>query len=94
MEAFLNEYCFNWISIGHNREPDGFVETWYDEIDAGSEPFFYYFTAPSQDQAIYFTVETYSYNIVPEKCTTGSSTVRGFEDEYKGYSPLLYFGLE
>lgn len=59
---------------------------WYDELEAQDNvPYFYEFKPPINDGDIYMTVETYSYNIVPKRCTT--DTVLG----YYGESPWVYF---
>merc|ERR1719498_1291578 len=72
IEALLNGHCFDMYDIGHLRDDEGFVETWYDEIGDDESTNYYYFTPDTFDSDIYFTAESYSYNIVPLTCTTGT----------------------
>jgi len=44
----------------------------------------YYFQVPKKDGDFYITVETYSDNIVPKKCTTAK------DEDYGESSSLLY----
>lgn len=48
-------------------------------------PYWYIFNPPTEDGDIYMTVETYSYNIVPDVCSTD------VVDGYYGTSPFVYF---
>jgi hypothetical protein len=46
----------------------------YDFENAGENIYYSFtFTAPSSGTPIYFTAETYSYNIVPQSCTYNSA---------------------
>jgi len=69
---FIGDSCFDSYEIGHNRESEGFVDTWYDK-EGGDESFYsHYFTTDSTSSDIYFTVETYGHSIVPLACTSGT----------------------
>lgn len=72
MDAFKNKYCFNYIEIGHMRDDEGFVETWYDVTNDDESYHTFTFTPTSFNSDIYFTVETYFYNLIPLSCTTGT----------------------
>ena len=71
MTAFLNMECFDYYEIGHERTDEGYVDTWYDEIDDDETWKYYYFTPDTNGSDIYFTVESYSYAIIPSVCTFG-----------------------
>lgn len=72
MEAMRNQYCFDYAEIGHVRDDEGFVETWYD-VTGDDEAFHTFTFAPTSfNSDIYFSVETYSYNLIPLTCTTGT----------------------
>lgn len=57
--------CFEVLFVAHNREPDGFVDTWYDKFDAGSQVELYYYKPSTNDHDIYITAESYMFNTVP-----------------------------
>jgi hypothetical protein len=61
-------FCFDDIQIGHYRDPEGYLSTWIDCIDCGDEEYYYEYTATTNRHPIYFTLETYSYAIIPEVC--------------------------
>lgn len=69
---FIGERCFDTYFIGHNREDEGFGDTWYDAENIDEETHVYTFKVDSAlPSDIYFTVETYGHAIVPLACTTG-----------------------
>lgn len=78
IEAFRNNldvgYCFKDVHIGHYRDGEGFVETWYDVIDANEDYYTFSYEVSTNAQPVYFTVETYLLNIIPPGCTTGYSS--------------------
>jgi len=69
---FIGTACFDSYEIGHNRESEGFVDTWYDRENDDEAFTQYSFTTDSTTSDIYFTVETYGHAIVPLVCTTGA----------------------
>lgn len=81
LEAFSNNadvgYCFVDIQIGHNRESEGYEDRWYDVIDASEDEYWFNYTASSNQMPVYFTVETYSFNIVPYECTMAYDSEAG-----------------
>lgn len=93
IEAFMDNsdvgYCFDDIQIGHNRGSEGYVDTWYDCINCGPEYLWFSYEATTNSKGIYFTVETYSYNIIPTEC---SSTWYGFKTPYALLD--VYYGDE
>ena len=98
LEAIERGKCFDAYSIAHNRESEGYVEVWYDQINASEEEHWYEFQPLSNDSDLYMTVETYSYNIVPEVCTSesvggyfGTSPFAYFDVYYGGENPYSYF---
>jgi len=84
-------YCFVNIQIGHNRAEESYTDTWYDVIDAGDdeEYLFYYEDVATIHKPLYFTVETYGFNIIPYECTTGYDTETG---EYS-QTPVVTFSV-
>lgn len=97
-EAFSNNadvgYCFVDIQIGHNRESEGYEDRWYDVIDASEEQYEFSYTASTNDMPVYFTVETYSFNIVPYTCTMAYDS----DTEQYADTPIvlldIYYGAE
>jgi len=68
---FIGDSCFNSYEIGHNRESEGYVHTWYDRENDDETTKQYHFTTDNTVSDIYVTVETYSPAIIPPSCTTG-----------------------
>jgi len=63
--------CFQNFQIGHLRDDEGFVSTWYDKDDASSGTQIYHFSPGKIDDTLYFTTENYPLGVVPTVCTTG-----------------------
>ena len=80
VEALFRGKCFEALSISHVRQ--GYEDTWYDRINDDGQYSAYQFVS-NTDSHIYVTVETYSYSIVPEKCTTNNYSIL----------PLAYFSV-
>jgi hypothetical protein len=85
IDGLMNAKCLDYYDIAHDRGEEGYVETWYDRIDADESYHYYKFVPPRYDGPLYFTVETYSYNIIPYSCTTGYTT-----NDLLTYYPLAY----
>jgi hypothetical protein len=88
-EAFLDNpgigYCFVNIQIGHNRADEDYEEQWYDVIDASDdEEYTFFATGDTSWKPIYFTVETYGFNIIPLECTTA------YDDDIEMYSEVPF----
>lgn len=43
LESMARGKCFDAYSIAHNRESEGYVEVWYDQIDASEEEYWFEF---------------------------------------------------
>ena len=68
--------CFGDFSVSHIRT--GYSNNWYDQNAAvDSEEVFYEVTVPAKDGDLYFSVETYPYNVIPSSCFGGSYTFQG-----------------
>ena len=62
--------CVYNYEIAHHRASEGYSGDWYDAIDMEEQYDDYYITVPADDGGLYFTVETYYQNIIPNECTT------------------------
>ena len=70
-----NSYnCIYNYEIAHYRDGEGYSGDWYDAENMDEAFHNYYITVPKYDGALYFTVETYYQDIIPNECTTGSVT--------------------
>lgn len=64
--------CFDTYQIGHYRDGEGYSDTWYDKENDNEAMHSFTFDVPASPSSdIYFSVSTYSYEIVPRACTTG-----------------------
>ena len=61
--------CFKDVHIAHVKDNEDFKRTWYDVIDADEGNYTFYYEASTNVHPVYFTVETYSYEIVASRCT-------------------------
>ena len=66
-----SQACFDSFYIAHFLEDQGYEDTWYDALNMDEQVNEYTFTAPSNGKTIYFTVETYYQDVIPNECTTG-----------------------
>jgi len=66
--------CIFNYEIAHHRADDGYSMDWYDAIDMGERYDDFYIEVPEYSGALYFTVETYYQNLIPNECTTGDIT--------------------
>lgn len=65
---------FDYFTISHVRDSQEYSYSYYDFENAAENTYFSFsFTAPYSSTPIYFTAETYSYNIVPQSCTYNSA---------------------
>lgn len=73
-----NDYnCIFNYEIAHYRASEGYSMDWYDAIDMGERYDDFYIEVPAYEGGLYFTVETYYQDLIPNECTTGDIT---FED--------------
>ena len=83
-------YCFRELDIGHNRATEGYVDKWYDVIDANHDAYTFEYTATTNTHPIYFTSETYAYNIVPYHCMLAYDWEEGFMADV----PIIKFSVK
>lgn len=62
--------CFDDIVTVHLRE--GYSDDWIDVINDDGELHSFFFTPSAKDGDLYITLDSYSLNIVPSKCTTAT----------------------
>ena len=72
-DKIINAECITGLQIGHLRESEGYVKTWFDEeqVPKQTEDFHYTVTVPSSvgaDSDIYITVESYYQFFTPHEC--------------------------
>ena len=60
--------CFDDFQIAHYRDDEGFTDDWYDDEGDNSSNAKYEITVPEKRGDLYFTVETYYYNMIPSMC--------------------------
>jgi hypothetical protein len=72
-----NAACFSDYQIAHVR--DDMKSTWYD-AELMDEKLTTFYVSPKEKRGdLYFTVESYPINTIPEECTTGEfSYLQGF----------------
>ena len=86
--------CVGSLVVAHHRADEGWASLYYDALAMDGEVHNYYVTIPSHEESnkdLYFTVETYAQNIIPNECTTGTYTGGG--DEYLLPNPLLDYRI-
>jgi hypothetical protein len=66
--------CIYNYEIAHMRDSEGYSGYWYDAESMDEAYHKYYITVPANDGALYFTVETYYQDVIPNECTTGTVT--------------------
>lgn len=54
------------------RDSEGYSDTVYDAEDMDEYDHNYYITVPENDGFLYFSVETYYQEMIPNECTTGT----------------------
>lgn len=64
--------CIYSFQIAHYRKADGFSDAVYDAENMDESYKYYYATVPQFNEALYFTVETYYQEMIPNECTTGT----------------------
>ena len=79
---YMLRTCFDDMAIALIR--DGYSDNWYDALSMDESFHSYYFQTPENDGDLYITVETYSENIVPTKCTTAFD-----QDFFEGASDII-----
>lgn len=52
-------------------DDEGYARTWYDQIGDDGQRNQFSFQVPNQKGSIIVSVETYSYDIIPEECLKG-----------------------
>jgi len=85
--------CLEKLYVGHIKEEGelGYKPAWYDQIGDEGEETAFYFTPPRAVGDLYFTVETYPFDVVPVECTrTAINTPTGTQIVL---SPVVEFGL-
>ena len=68
----LIKTCFSSYFIGHLRDSQGYVTTWYDEEKDDGTKKTYTFNPGVVNDTIYATVENYPYQIVSSSCVNNS----------------------
>ena len=58
--------CIGDFAIAQVRA--GYTDSWYDALDMDNKFHSYYFKVPEKKAEFYISVETYSSELVPEKC--------------------------
>ena len=74
--------CFEDFQVAVYRDDEGYSNNWFDEEAANAQVHLYEIEIPRKDGEIYFSVETYYQNIIPQNCVL---------DEFS--MPLVIFGL-
>lgn len=69
--------CIENYEIAHMRDSEGYKASWYDAENMDDQSHNYFVTVPANDGALYFTVETYYQEIVPNECSYGTFTYSG-----------------
>jgi hypothetical protein len=66
--------CISDFEIAHMRDSEGYTGDWYDAESMDESTYSYYITVPENEGALYFTVESYYQNLIPNECTSGTVT--------------------
>lgn len=64
--------CIFNFEIAHMRDSEGYAGYWYDAENMDELYHNYYITVPAFDGALYFTVESYYQELIPNECTSGT----------------------
>lgn len=68
LETFAATDCVVSYEIAHLRDDDGYKRVWYDADDMDELSHSYYSTIPANDGALYFTIDGYYSDIIPNEC--------------------------
>lgn len=72
MDTFSDPECISNFQIAHLRKSDGYSSNWYDKEEWNNSPLEYFIKVPKDSGPLYFIVETYYQNIIPNECTSGT----------------------
>ena len=72
MSLFSDPDCLTNYQIAHLRDSDGYSNNWYDMEDSDESSRDFFVTVPRDSGPLYFTVETYYQNMIPNECTSGT----------------------
>ena len=74
--------CIKEIQIVHDRESEGYIDSFYDMEDLniptnndGSTPYEFYFTTPKKDGDLYISILSYPSDLIPNECASSSVDV-------------------
>ena len=71
MKNFIYSKCFNYIQVAHERADEGYKISWFDAENTDDNFQSYYVTIPEVNGDLYFMVESYMYNTIPNGCIEG-----------------------
>lgn len=74
MPVSLMPTCFSKYYIGHLRDGQGFVRTWYDQDKATETATTYTWNPAVINDTVYFSVENYPLGVVSPACLTGGKS--------------------
>lgn len=93
---FINGKCFADFQIAHERTSAGYKIAWFDAEDMDETFRNYFVTVPEKKGDLYFMVESYMYNTVPQGCIDGVFQYTDSSGQVQSMDmsqPLLYFAL-
>jgi len=64
--------CFGDYLIGHLRDGEGFVRTWFDQEKASETTSTFTWTPNQINDTVYVSVENYPLNLVPAPCLSNN----------------------
>ena len=71
--------CFAYFYIGHLRDNQGFVRTWFDQENAADKTTYTYTWSPNKIvDTVYISVENYPLNLVSSACLKPAGTDLGY----------------
>ena len=68
LESFAGKACAVSFEIAHLRDDDGYKGVWYDADNVDEQIHSYYVTVPANDGALYFSVNGYYNDMIPNEC--------------------------
>ena len=60
--------CILLFSIAHMRDSEGYTNDWFDADNVTDKYYTYTMTIPANSGSLYFSAESYYYNMIPESC--------------------------
>lgn len=91
IEKMINGECMSDINVAHYRASEGYSDDRYDVINTDNRQHIFTVEVPAKSGDLYFSLNGYPADLIPENCTTYDKTENGVTTTYN--MPLVYLPL-